>query len=278
MQNTPIIVINMDKSVGRLEKIKRNLNKLGLKFERFSAINGRELENSKIEKSASLVCRNLLCSKAVIGCALSHTEVWKNFLKSDADIMCVIEDDCELTQDFKGFLNDIYTIQSKTGFDILSLYCQGLCNIGKTIEVGNYKFIKNPAFPLSTLCYFITRSGAEKALKIMGEKINYMVDFSLAMGHVLKNIDYVVLRSPKIAKSSLAESTINKDNKKGICMHLLGDNKVKWYLNIPLITIGMKYEITLYLTILIVILLFSLCKNWILLSLVIIVELALLSI
>jgi len=278
MQNTPIVVINMDKSVERLDKIKKNLDDLDLEFERFSAINGRQLQNTEIEKSTSLLCRNLLCSKAVVGCALSHITVWKNFLKADAEIMCVIEDDCELTQDFKTFLNDIYAIQSKTEFDILSLYCNGICNIGQPIQVGNYKFIKNPLFPLATMCYFITRKGAEKALEILGEKINYMVDFSLAMGRVLNNINYVVLVSPKIVKSTLAKSTINNDNKKGMCMHLLGDNKVKWYLNIPLLTIGMKYEISIYTTILILLLLVSLYKNCLVLTTIIIVELVLLNI
>ena len=251
MPNIQIVVINMDKSIDRLGDIKKNLDCLDLNFTRFSAINGKELETSEIDKSVSTICKNLLCSKSVVGCALSHITVWKNFLKGDEEIICVMEDDCQLTDDFKGFLNDIYNIQSKTGFDILSMYCQGICNIGTNIEVGNYKFIKNPVFPLITMCYFITRNGAERALKILGEKINYMVDFSLAIGNVLKNINYVVLTNPKIAKPSLAKSTINNDNKKGICMYLLGNNNLKWYLNIPLLTIGMKYEISLYIFLLI---------------------------
>ena len=275
--NIPIVVINMDKSIERLDKIKKNLNYLDLKFTRFSAINGKELNTSELEKSTSDACRNLLCSKSVIGCAMSHVLVWKNFLKSDSEIMCVMEDDCHLSDNFKDFFNDIYNIQTKIGFDMLSLYCEGLCNIGEYIQVDNYKFIKNPLFPLSAMCYFITRKGAEKALKIIGEKINYMVDFSLAIGNVLKNINYVVLTNPKIAKPSLAKSTINNDNKKGICMYLLGNNNLKWYLNIPLLTIGMKYEISLYIFLLILLLAFSLCKNYLILALFIIIELVLLN-
>ena len=113
--------------------------------------------------------------------------------------------------------------------------------------------------------------------RILGEKINYMVDFSLAIGNVLKNINYVVLTNPKIAKPSLAKSTINNDNKKGICMYLLGNNNLKWYLNIPLLTIGMKYEISLYIFLLILLLAFSLCKNYLILALFIIIELVLLN-
>ena len=99
--NIPIVVINMDKSIERLDKIKKNLNYLDLKFTRFSAINGKELNTSELEKSTSDACRNLLCSKSVIGCAMSHVLVWKNFLKSDSEIMCVMEDDCHLSDNFK---------------------------------------------------------------------------------------------------------------------------------------------------------------------------------
>ena len=60
-------------------------------------------------------------------------------------------------------------------------------------------------------------------------------------------------------------------------MYLLGNNNLKWYLNIPLLTIGMKYEISLYIFLLILLLAFSLCKNYLILALFIIIELVLLN-
>ena len=75
----PVVIINMEKSTDRLEKITENMNDIGLKFTRFNAINGNQLTDQEVNDNTTFMCRNLLCSRSVIGCALSHITVWKNF-------------------------------------------------------------------------------------------------------------------------------------------------------------------------------------------------------
>ena len=278
---TPIVVINMDKSADRLKKISANLSDLNLKFNRFSAINGKTLANDEIVESTTFMARTLLCCKSVIGCSLSHTTLWKNFLRNDygaSDILCVMEDDIQISQEFSQFINEITSIQKNTGFQMLSLNGNGIYNVGTPLEVGKYKFIKNPVFPLSAACYFITRSGATKILNMLGPKINYMIDFSIALGMLFNKIDYVMLISPKLVYTSLLEpSTINSSGSGGLVMYLLRNNNLKWYLNIPIASILMTYDLSLYNCILILLLVLSIYKKWSPMILAIGIELVLLN-
>jgi len=89
----------MDKSKERLEKITKNLNSLGLKFNRFSAVNGKELKETEINKVATPLCTNLLCNPGIIGCAQSHKEIWKKLLKDNkTDYYLILEDDAILSK------------------------------------------------------------------------------------------------------------------------------------------------------------------------------------
>lgn len=280
----PIVVVNMDKSTDRLEKISNNMRSIGLDFTRFRGINGKELSEEEVEAVTDFTCRNLLCSRSVIGCALSHITIWKNFIKGDygsADILCVMEDDISVLDGFPKFLNDIHTIREKIDFDIIRVNGAVGTITGTRVSIDDYTFIENPMFPLSTTCYIITKNGAEKALDIFkgsddNISIPYMVDFSLALGMIIKdNIKYFILVEPLLVSVSLTEtSTINSNDNSGILMTILGDSNLKWYLNIPVASITTKYDIPLYSIILVVLLMVGIYHRWIIFSCIVLLELA----
>ena len=251
-----VVVVNLDKSIDRMKIMKKQLDSLNIPFERFSAINGKELTDIEIEQTTTKTCSTLLCNRGMIGCALSHIQIMKNFLVSDEEFLCVIEDDALLSDGFPIFLSSIESIYEKIQFDWLSLFCVGICgNFESFIKVNNYTFGK-PLFPLTTTCYVVSRKGAEKVLDYIGDKIFYHVDFSLSMSMLNKDLNYYILVKPNLVSTSYNNSTIGTNSKSIVLNFLEYFNlyNVRWVLNVPIFSIRMKYSFSLYFCLLFILL------------------------
>ena len=272
-----VVVINLDKSTDRLLKIKTRLDELRVDYERFPAIYGREIND--IDAVSTFSCSNLLCNHGMIGCALSHIEVIKKFIQSDDEYVCIMEDDIIIHDAFPRFLNDIETIYQNLNFDIVSLFCLGICSFSDEITVGGYTFTK-PIFPLSAACYVLSKKGARKILDIIGEKVNYHIDFTIATGRFNNDIQYYVLTSPSIISTNDAQESTMGSNSKSIILNALnftGLHKVSWILNVPLLTIKLKYTVSIYALILIAILCLGLYKRNIPLIIISVLEIVLIN-
>lgn len=107
-----IYVINLPQSDSRRQSIEANLQQLGLDYEIFPAVDGRNLtlEQQAIVKTEDQVYlpmaggRQLMVedklSPPEIGCALSHLQVYQRILDSGDDHACILEDDIFLTPKF----------------------------------------------------------------------------------------------------------------------------------------------------------------------------------
>ena len=119
-----IWVVNMDKSTDRLEKIKNNLDKLGLGFNRFSAVYGKELSKEQVDLVATPLCKNLLCNYGIVGCAQSHKELWKQLVQDDkTNYYLILEDDALMTEKSVEIIKKLEPKFSEYSIDYLSLYC-----------------------------------------------------------------------------------------------------------------------------------------------------------
>ena len=270
-------MINLDRSRDRMQKMSKQLNALDIPFERFSAVPGKDLSEEALNEAVDPFCSNLGCNKGMIGCALSHTIVLKSFLKnSDDEFLCVMEDDLVIKPEFKKIAKNLEKFQRSLDFDMISLYCIGLCGIEQTC-VDGFTFTK-PEFPLSLSCYIVNRKGAEKVLGLLGDKILYHVDFSLAFSKLLfGNLNYYVLSSPQIIDLNDMESTMGSGNKSILLYSLnrLNLKKLSWMLNVPAFCIKMDYTISVYMCLLIVLLLIALVLKWKVMIFFVILELSL---
>jgi glycosyl transferase family 25 len=274
-----IVVINLDKSTDRLEKMKKQFHKLNLPLTRFPAIYGKNLEKHILDNKTTFACKELLCNYGMIGCFLSHMEIIKNFYtKSYYPFICIMEDDIILSEEFPLFLDKLPTIYDQTNFDIVSLFCLGVCStIKEKVQISNYTMVK-PVFPLSATCYVLSRKGAERIQNLLGEKIVYHIDFSIAFSRIFKELDYFLLTNPSLVSLEDGDSTMGT-NSKSIAINILklcNAEKPIWFLNVPVFSFRLKYTISLYLCILIVLLFIAICKKFRILIFIILLEIILL--
>jgi glycosyl transferase family 25 len=239
-----IWVINLDKSKDRFKKISSNLNSLGVKFNRFSAIDGKNLSQEEIINKTNIFGRTFLCNYGMIGCALSHKDLWIKLVNSKSKYFIILEDDVKLNKNSVKIIKKLEKIIDKKSIDWINLNCQGLgCAFTNTkFKINKYEFGK-PFFPLSTSAYIITKSGANKLLKNI-DKITYHVDIEIAIKNFYTNFNYYSCNIP-IVESINVETTIGKKNKSVISefLNLIGLSYYRWLINIPLITIDLFYEI-----------------------------------
>lgn len=103
-----IKIINLDRRPDRWEKVSSEFRSKGYEnFERVSAVDGQNLtltsEQNKMFKNNSFKSR-----KGVLGCYLSHFNLWKELKNSDSDYYLICEDDIHLDVNFKKYLDNIY--------------------------------------------------------------------------------------------------------------------------------------------------------------------------
>ena len=100
-----VFLINLDKSVARLERLKAEFERIGLDFERLPAVDGRKLSDNQILKhySPELNRKNYFVplSKPEIGVYMSHLKACEKIISENLDFGIILEDDIVLKEGFQ---------------------------------------------------------------------------------------------------------------------------------------------------------------------------------
>lgn len=142
-------IINLKQDTDKYGRMQKRLDKLGLKYTRFDAYYGKDL-NSDYD----LLISNYkeFIPKSVIGCGLSHYMACYNHFKNDKNnIALILEDDAVPLFKNKKDINDIINNAPKD-WEIILLYTQGLTNYKDTTWNTN-KYMG------STIAYLINYNG-----------------------------------------------------------------------------------------------------------------------
>ncbi|ARF09143.1 glycosyltransferase family 25 [Catovirus CTV1] len=258
-----IYVINLDNSTERLQNITKNFNENGIKFNRYSAIYGKTMDSETLDKNTTLLCKTIFCNYGIIGCAMSHLNLWKQLVNDqNANYYIIFEDDALIDKDFKTVIEEIDAIKEQLDFDILSLFCgpgHNCYHYKKIYKLSNGISIGKPIYPLLFTSYIISKKGAVKLLSLI-DKINYHIDFEVATQIYLSGVNYLSLDKNIVLNNWSSESTIETHNHKSIVLSLLNILRLKqiyWLLNVSVLTINLKYTINLYTVLLIVLLIIN---------------------
>lgn len=173
-------VINLDRSTDRMAVMAQQCEALGVPYQRFPAVDGAKVSPHDLERLATPMCRTF-CTPSMIGCALSHMNLWRLVVDRGYERVLVIEDDARLVPDFQRGLRDaLRTVPSD--FDVLLLGCFMLCNKDKNYAPLNHfarLFVERrkddrawgsvfvPERFAGTHCYVISRKGAAKLLRLL---------------------------------------------------------------------------------------------------------------
>lgn len=194
-----IYVINMDKDINRLDKVKKECDKFNIKFERFPGINPNTLSEDEKNKYITIFCQKY-CTNGMIGCGLSHFKIYEDVINNNYNNVLILEDDIYFEEDFHYILNNALG-ELPNDYDILYIGSFGLSNqdtynnynylfkilSNKKTDTNIFKNICKPEFPLGTHAMIISNKGCKKLLQTIN-KINYHIDFQISFNNKDLNI------------------------------------------------------------------------------------------
>jgi glycosyl transferase family 25 len=122
----PIFVISLKYSTERRNNVSKHFNKIGVSFEWFDAVVGKELTEKQIEELCdreALIKYATWLTKGQIGCSLSHYYLYLEIIKRNLPYALIMEDDAILNADFLTSL-DIVIDALRTN-EVIMLYYTG---------------------------------------------------------------------------------------------------------------------------------------------------------
>jgi len=170
----PVFVINLKESAGRLQKIKKSLDDIGVPFERVEAVAGRDLSESEIARHYSAAMNKRLyytpLTRGEIGCYLSHIKVWRKIVDENLDCAVILEDDAVPHADFAQIGKILAGF--KPDWDYIKLINPGhkkkiVSEVPALGEFeGRFKMVRWKKPPAYTAAQIVTKKAAEKLLSV----------------------------------------------------------------------------------------------------------------
>jgi GR25 family glycosyltransferase involved in LPS biosynthesis len=162
----------------RADRWKRFQDQYGIdalpKLKRFLGVDGKTIDIKTDPRISTFTKRNIIMKTrrshdqldtvGGVGCALSHTALWKWLAESDQEMLLVFEDDAVIPPDFVQRANQLIqsspTLQNPNKWDmwIIGAKWDTLSKIPGETKIG---LVEAPAFFLFH-CYIITRKFAQK--------------------------------------------------------------------------------------------------------------------
>jgi len=167
-----IFMINLDRRKDRFERMKYNMNLLGIDFKHVSAVDGKQLNPNYISENKiemlpefSEPYHGRPLTYGEIGCFMSHYNIWKEIIDRDLDKVLVFEDDIRYEAFFKPKLNhlleELETIRDK--WDLVYIGRKILHNSVEDWLKGSEQLV-HVDYTYWTLAYILTKKGAEKLI------------------------------------------------------------------------------------------------------------------
>ncbi len=99
-------LINLDRSPDRLAWISRRLAELCIDMQRISAVDGKKLNPSEIQRWDRVRDPRFGMGPNEIACFLSHRFIWQKIVDGNESIAFIAEDDIHISNQLPQFLND----------------------------------------------------------------------------------------------------------------------------------------------------------------------------
>ena len=158
------VCINVAGSTERRAHMERNMDDFGIPLRFFNAITPdtrAQVENDYSEARTRRWCRRPLAPTEQ-ACALSHIQVWREFLRSDNDYLMVFEDDVRFQPEFMEVVQAVLALPAVPDFIKFSGMREPPCVQKQSLNIGKYALFLNAYGPLDATCYLLTKASAER--------------------------------------------------------------------------------------------------------------------
>ena len=208
LNQTPIHLINLDRRADRLDGFMQRVSltsgdRLASRIERFSAIDGQDLEMTP-EIMHMFRGSDLPLRRSQTACALSHLSLWIELINSEHDHYIIFEDDVHFTSDFTSRLGELLgQILDRPQPDVIFLglhYFDDAFSPKSSLQTLRSVVLEN--LMGGTFGYIISKSGAKQLFEIaQTEGIAFGIDT-----FILKNAHRVQLAEvvPNLVTSPVA--------------------------------------------------------------------------
>ncbi len=178
--NFKIFLINLDRSVTRLNHCQILLEGAGIEFSRISAVDGSLLSNEKADelynyKATKSYYKQL--NNGELGCFLSHRLAWQKIIDQQLDFAVVLEDDLHDISLLPEAINSITSIKGEWDYIKLANHHRHRDFYAQK-QLNNFILGVFNKLPASTIAQVVSLKGAEKLLK-HSQKIYRPVDIDL---------------------------------------------------------------------------------------------------
>ncbi len=165
-----ILIINRKSDTSRRKDISERLEKLGLDFSFFEAVDGHAIDAFSVpeynrQKRLKQFGRDLAVGE--IGCILSHRAVYKKIIAEKIPLTLILEDDVHFEPDFPQLIEQILQTQIKWDMvrflDRKKIY-RGTHRIVKQLS-DKYALTRVQAVPGGAYAYLLTEQAAQTLLE-----------------------------------------------------------------------------------------------------------------
>ncbi|QHB18207.1 glycosyltransferase family 25 protein [Mannheimia pernigra] len=177
MNNLPPIFIISLKDSTRRKEISARLNSLGLAFEFFDAVYGKELTEEQLKQiDFEFYPKKYAAKKPLtlgeIGCALSHIKMYEHIVANNIPEAIILEDDAIVSLYFKQILKDV--LRKVPARREIIFFDHGKAKVFPIMRslVERYRLARylkpsknSKRSIIRTTAYLITQDGAKKLLK-----------------------------------------------------------------------------------------------------------------
>lgn len=178
MQNYKVLVVNLDRSPDRLAAISAQLEQVDVPFDRITALDGKTLSSDFIDEHSppEIVSKSYhrKLSRAEVACSLSHRKAWQQITDEDLDFGIVLEDDCQLLDNFRETVQLLASLPVDS-WDFIKLYALrrgGGKNIARSFDYKGHTFVTYHRYPLGFVGQAVSRRGARALL----ENLRYVTE------------------------------------------------------------------------------------------------------
>jgi glycosyl transferase family 25 len=212
------VVISLKRSVERRTRIKEQLDKAGIKFTFFDAVDAQEANFSYSDRRNNQLTKKRFGYKLVdseVACFASHFKVW-NLVKDLNESLLVLEDNCDLSNHFFDYYSHLEEISHN--FNFLKLCAtkpttyKSIKSIDESIQIIRY--YKRTC---GAMGYIISPKAARSFIENATQFIEPVDDY---MEKPYKHGIFTYCTKPDLVTRARIDSTIggSRKNKQGITL------------------------------------------------------------